>query len=62
MDPLLSYPLSDDYKGLTDLLIDTLDSDILAVSICQVNHKGCQASARDVKGLFKALFLMTNHV
>ena len=61
-DLLLSYLLSENYKGLTNLLIGAPYSDVVAVSAPQAGREGRQVSAADIKGLFKAMSLMTNHV
>ena len=61
-DLLLSYLLSKNHEGLTNLLIGALYSDIAAVSVLQAGREGQQASAADIKGLFKAASLMTNQL
>ena len=62
VDLLLSYLLSEDHKGLTNLLISASYSDVAVVSILQAGRKSQQASTTDIRGLFKATSLMTNHV
>ena len=60
---LLGNVLSDNHKGLINLLISVSNSDKLATTIPSWTYcKGSQPRARDVMGLFKAPPLITNDV